>query len=860
MTLLERETQLGSLLQYADEARGGTGRVVLISGEAGVGKSVLVEELRRSLLDGAWSWGACDSMFTPRPLGPVHDIARELGGDLLDVVRAASSRDEIFDALLRDVEALDGLVVLVVEDIQWADEATLDLLRFLTRRITRLPVLLLVTFRDDALAPGDRLRVVLGELAGRRTTRRIDLPPLTPAGVRELAEGSSYRPDDLYDLTGGNPFFVTEILRESGSHVPPSVRDVVLARAARLSEAARRAVDLASLDSWQVDPELVARAGSVPLATFDELLSAGLMRVEGATLRFRHELARRAIESEVPPHRRATGHRALLDGLLDVACDDDARLAYHAEGCGDSALVAELAPRAAARASVLGAHREAAAQYERALRFPPDDSRTLAELYDAVAAQAEFLDDWPAAAQAREHATELWHELGDVRREGLDHGRLRAVYWNQARGQESVASLEQALTLLEPLGPDPDLARLLATRALQVWADDPVEARAMVDRALAMSATFDDPAARGDVLNTAAAAACLGGEDWRPHLHEAVRLAVAAGAHAEAGRAYYNQLAYCVTEFAHAESERYWLDGIAYCEENELATWARCLSGLRAILLLDQGMWDEVISVTGRVFAAQPGPVALLVSQVTSGLVLVRRGQPGASELLSAAAGTADGVGEAGWIAITRRACAEGRWLAGDDEGARQEIDRVRAVLTLGDPDEDAPTAVWERRLFGTSRAEFPSAEPWATWLSGHVEDTVSRWDALGCPYYAALALYDGGGEEHLRKAITRFEALGADAAARRTRQRMKELGHAGVPLGVRQSTREHPFGLTRREHEVLLLLCEGLTNDEIATKLVVSRRTVDHHVSAVLGKLGVTNRGAAAARAHQSHLVPATT
>jgi DNA-binding CsgD family transcriptional regulator/tetratricopeptide (TPR) repeat protein len=860
VTLIERESQVGSLLQYAEEARVSTGRLVLVSGEAGVGKSSLVEELQRRLIHATWAWGLCDGLFTPRPLGPVHDMARELGGPLLDAVRASASRDEIFDAVLQTASAVADLGVLVVEDVQWADEATLDLLRFLGRRIAKLPVLLLVTFRDDALAPDDRLRLALGELAGQRCTRRIDLPPLTAAGVGRLTEGTSHSASEVYALTGGNPFFVTELVASEGSGVPVSARDAVLARAARLSEDARAALDLASLDSWRVDPGLLTRAGDVPPSCFEELVVAGLLRSDGLTLRFRHELSRRAIESEVRPHRRSAGHRALLTVLTADGCDDEARLAYHAEGAGDAELVGTFAPRAARRAADLGAHRESAAQYERALRFPPQDPRALAELYDAVAEQAGLLDDWPRAAQAHERAIELWHELGDVRREGLDHGRLRTVYWNQARGQESVASLERALTLLQPLGPDPALARLLATRGTQVWSDDPVEGRAMVDRALAMVATFDDPAARGDVLNTAAFAARLGGEDWRPHMQESVRLLVASGAHDEAGRAYYNLLAYCVTEFAHAESEQYWLEGIAYCEENELATWARCLCGLRAMDLLDRGQWDEVISVTDRVFATQPGPVALLVSQLTSGLVLARRGQRGASELLNAAAETADGVGEAGWIALTRRACAEDRWLVGDDEGARQEIDRVRAVLTLSDADEDAPTAVWERRLFGTSRAEFPAVEPWATWLTASPEVAAARWDDLGCPYYAALALSDSELEPDLREAIVRFDTLGADGAARRTRQKMKDLGYRAVPTGARPATREHPLGLTRREDEVLKLLCEGLTNDEIATKLVLSTRTVGHHVSAVLTKLAVSSRGAAVAEARRRGLVPAGT
>jgi DNA-binding CsgD family transcriptional regulator/tetratricopeptide (TPR) repeat protein len=856
VTLIERESQVASLLQYAEEARVSTGRLVLVSGEAGVGKSSLVEELQRRLIHATWAWGLCDGLFTPRPLGPVHDMARELGGPLLDAVRASATRDEIFDAVLQAAAEVDDLAVLVVEDVHWADEATLDLLRFLGRRVARLPVLLLVTFRNDALAPDDPLRLTLGELAGQRFTRRIDLPPLTAAGVGRLIEGTSYVAEEVYAITGGNPFFVNELVSDGGSGVPLSARDAVLSRAARLSEDARAALDLASLDSWRVEPTLLAKAGGVSPSCFEELVAAGLLRTDGLTLRFRHELSRRAIESEVPPYRRAAGHRALLTALTASGCDDEARLAYHAEGAGDAELVATFAPRAARRAADLGAHRESAAQYERALRFPPAEPRALAELYDAVAEQAGLLDDWGRAATAYERAIELWHELGDVRREGLDHGRLRTVYWNQARGEESVASLQRALTLLEPLGPDPALARLLATRGLQIWGDDPREGRAMVDRALAMVADFDDPAAVGDVHNTAAIAAGLCGEDWRPHLQQALRVAVESGAYDEAGRTYYNLLAFCANEFAYAESEQYWLEGIAYCEENELATWARCMRGLRAIDLLNQGQWDEVISVTDRVFATEPGPVALLVSQLTTGLVLARRGQPGASELLDAAAGTADGIGEAGWIALTRRACAEERWLAGDDAGARRQIDRVRAVLTPNHADEDAPTAVWERRLIGTSRAEFPAAEPWATWLTASPEVAATRWDDLGCPYYAALALYDSEREPDLREAIARFTALGADAAARRTRQRMKDLGHRAVPTGARPATREHPLGLTRREDEVLRLLSEGLTNDEIATKLVLSPRTVDHHVSAVLAKLGVSSRGAAAAEARRRELV----
>jgi DNA-binding CsgD family transcriptional regulator/tetratricopeptide (TPR) repeat protein len=860
VTLLERDSQLGSLHQYAQEARGRAGRLVLISGEAGVGKSSLVEALQEQVPDATWVWGACDGLFTPRPLAPLHDIARELGGRLLELVRSSASRDEIFDEVLRAAASVETLAVLVVEDVQWADDATLDLLRFLGRRIRDLPVLLLVTFRDDALAPADPLRVAVGELAGQRYTRRIDLPPLTSSAVRRLAEGSSYSPDELFLLTGGNPFFVVEVLSADGTEVPTSARDAVLARAARLSAPARAALDLASLDSWHVDPDLLSRAGGVAIETLDELLSAGLFKAEGATLRFRHELARRAIESAVPPHRCRVGHQALLEALVEGECDDEARLAYHAEEMGDAARVASYAPRAARRAAELGAYRESAAQYERALRFPPDDQHALAELYDEYADQLALVDSWPRAAEARERAIELWHQLGDARREGCAYRRLGSVYWRLCQGDKSTRAIQRSLELLEPLGPDPELARTLSTEAFGVWSRGDEEAgRAMLARAVTMAEEVGDAAVRSDVLNNAAFAAFLLRLDWVPQMKEALRIALAAGAEAQAGRAYANAYTFFIGQYRFAEGERYWRDGVAYCDDRDIPTYGTCLRGHRAVALLDLGRWDEAAALARRVLANEASPVNLLTSQVTLSLILARRGEPGALEVIDPGVAEADNLAEADWIAVTRLARAEIRWLAGDDDGAVADLRVARSVLTPMDYLLDARLAVWEQRLLGTASPTSPPPGPWATSLVGEHAAAATHWDRLGCPYDAAMALYDTDCDDGLREAITRFESLGADASVRRTRQRMKDLGLRGVPSGARATTREHPVGLTRREAEVLALLCEGLTNEDIAGRLVVSTRTVDHHVSAVLSKLGVGSRGAAAARARKLGLVPAT-
>jgi len=434
------------------------------------------------------------------------------------------------------------------------------------------------------------------------------------------------------------------------------------------------------------------------------------------------------------------------------------------------------------------------------------------------------------------------------------------VMWRLCRGPESVAAEERALELLEPLGDDPELGRALSSHAFVHWGDDPEAAEAMVLRAEQMAVALDDLALRSDVVNNHAFWLFTRRQEWSGRMREALRLALESGGEAQVGRAYANAYTYFAAQYRFAEGERFWRDGIAYCDEREIATFATCLRGHRAVALLDLGRWDEAAVIAERVLATEASPVNLLTSQVTLGLIRARRGLPGALEVLDPGVAAADRLGEAEWVAVTRLARAEVHWLAGSDDDAVADLRAVRRVLTPMEYILDAQLSVWEQRLLGTATPVSPAPGPWATSLVGEHAAAAVHWERLCCPFNAALSLYDTGEEVQLREAIARFDALGADAAARRTRQRMKDLGHRAVPTGARSSTRQHPLGLTRREDQVLLLLCEGLTNDEIAARLVVSTRTVDHHVSAVLTKLGVGSRGAAAARARTLGLAPATT
>src|SRR5437762_9327854 len=280
--LLERVPSLALLSEYAAQAAKGEGRLVLLSGEAGVGKSALVERLCRDLPDARWSWSMCDGLFTPRPLGPLFDLADQFGGALLERCRAGSDREELFRTLLGILSAPGVLDVVVVEDIQWADEATLDLLRYLSRRLRGVAVLLIATYRDDGLAAADPLRVTLGDLGSQRCTRRVGLVPLSPEAVRKLAGGSGLSAPELYRLTGGNPFYVTEALRAGMDEVPPSARDAVLARAARLGAGARGVLDGAALTGARVQARLLESVSGWPPSGLDELLESGLLVADAA--------------------------------------------------------------------------------------------------------------------------------------------------------------------------------------------------------------------------------------------------------------------------------------------------------------------------------------------------------------------------------------------------------------------------------------------------------------------------------------------------------------------------------------------------------------------------------------------------
>ena len=853
MELLERTSFLDTLAEYAAEARRGDGRLVLVSGESGMGKTVLLEAFQQRLPGARWLWGGCDGLLTPRPLGPLFDISAQLGGGFAGLCHDGAPRDRLFTGFLAELGPAAAFTVAVIEDLHWADEATIDLLSFLGRRLGRVPALLLATYRDDEVASDHPLRIVLGDLATQRATRRMRLPPLTVEAVRELVGERDVDAAELHRITGGNPFYVTEMLDAGWPSVPPTVQDAVGVRLVRASSGARQAVETAALNGARVDRPLLAWILEDSQASADECLATGIVVPDGTGLRFRHELSRMAVEAGVPPHRQTEIHARLL-AQLEAAGADPVLLAHHAEGAGDAQAVLRHAPEAARRSAALGAHREAAAQYERSLRSAQNiDKSMLAPLYEGVATEYSLQDRWEEAEEARCTALALRRELGDQEQVGANLRLLATTLWRLCRGDEASQAARDAVAVLETLQPSKELAWAYGGLAVDDIARGHVNENTMayVGKARDLGEKFGCPDVVAYVLNAVGLHLVETGQDGTHEIEESLRIALAANLPESAGRAYSSLVEAATKQHRFRDADRYYAEGLAYCEGGELGVFSMCINGWRSRELLFLGRWDEAAEVATQKLSS-PGisPVNQLNHLCTLGTIRGRRGEDGAWELLDRALGYADGVGEAPFVASARAARAELRWLEGKpDFAAAEALSGYDQTDGQVEPWASGSLAIWLVRL--GVRSGLPGLmEPYALEAAGDHRGAALAWERIGRPYDAALARAWSPDEAGLRDALAGFEELGATATAAAARRRMRELGVKAIPRGPRAATRAAPAGLTPREQEVLALLADGLADREISERLVISERTVHHHVSAVLSKIGVSSRTAAAREA----------
>jgi DNA-binding CsgD family transcriptional regulator/tetratricopeptide (TPR) repeat protein len=860
--LLERDRELETLADSLAAVRDSSrGRLTLVGGEAGVGKTALVRKLcdeRRGTA--RMLWGACDALFTPRPLGPLIDLARMTGGDLEELVKSDVRPHEVAAALMDDLRA-HAVTIVVIEDVHWADEATLDVLRILGRRVDTVPALVVATYRDDQLDHASRLRIVLGELTGE-PVGRLSLAPLSPSAVARLAEPHGVDADELYRATAGNPFFVTEALAAGEEEIPQTIRDAVLARAARLSDAARGLVEAVAVVPPQAELWLLNILVGDAVERLEECLASGMLSPEPQGVAFRHELARLAIEESIAPNRRVELNKQVLSALPEApsGASDPARLAHHAEAAGDTEAVLRYAPAAAERAASLGAHRESAAQYARALRFAEGvPLARLAELLERRSFECYLTDQSDEAVEALERALECWRELGDVHKEGAALSRLSRRVWCAGENTRGERLACDAVVLLEGLPPSPELGRAYSmVSSYRMNLEDAEGALPWGARALELAERFDDRETSIDVLNTIGTMEALRGvpQGWEK-LERSLGLALEAGLEESVGRAFIH-MAWVFMRTRQYELEHRIEVGMEHCKERGLDLWWLYLLAYRARADIDRGRWDAAADAARFVLRYPRSAILLrILALAVLGLVRARRGDPDHRSPLDESLALAELAPDLQHLAPVAVARAEVAWLEGDLESVARETDAVLELAVRREASWVIGEVVYWRWQAGI-REEIPpgAAEPYALQIRGDWERAAEAWARIGCPYEAALALADADDDDTLRRALDDLQGLGAQPAATIVARRLRERGARGIPRGPRPATRANPANLTSREVEVLELVAEGLRNGEIANRLFLAEKTVDHHVSAILRKLDVRTRAQASADAVRLGLV----
>ncbi len=862
--LIEREKPLSKLVSLANQATTGRGAIALVGGEAGIGKTALLEQMRLSVGSGCKVlWGGCDALFTPRALGPIHDMAFSLGEEVNQLLADGAPSAQLFAAVLRQIEASNNVNVLVFEDAHWADNATLDFLKFIGRRVSMLHVLLVMSYRSDEISADHPLTQVLGDLPPA-CTARIDVQPLTAAGVNALSAQSGYADDEIYAITDGNPFFVTELLAgrdDFHDSIPASIKDAVASRLSRLGQHEREFLETISVIPGSVPAHVIkplfGESGeTLAMACVGRNL---LMQDVNRTLRFRHELARLATLSRVSITQRKKLHARVFDALQRGEQESTFdQLVHHAAGAMDGKSVLRFAPQAAEISASVGAHREAAAHLATALRFIDEaEPETAAQLYEGWAYEAGLalrIND--EVLEARRHAITLWRALGRMDKVGDNLRWLSRLHWYRGESVEATHFADEAVRVLENTPPSPERAMAYSLRSqLHMLNDRMDEAIEWGERALRLADEFDVSEVRIHALNNIGTALIFRDKpEGIDLLAQSLSMALACGHHAHAARVYTNLAEYGV-DFRNFElAERIIGDGIAFDTLHDLDAWTHYLVGRLAQLRMEQGRLRDAETIAGGVLALDRLTLLMRLPALTVlAKVKTRLGEADALDLATQALHDAIATDEVQHIIPARFCLIELAWLNNSLDVA---LDHLRSLACIDFSELHSwnigDLAVWAYRLgFELPKAvpdELPM--PHQLEIQGQATEAADAWQALGLPYAAAVTLLaskEALSADTITRAIKLLDPIEARAASSKARELARSLGMSSkmprARRGPYQSARNHPLGLTKREQDILKLLTNGSTNREISEILKRSPRTIEHHVSSILGKLNVANR-----------------
>ena len=845
--LLEREPELAVLEGALARASTGQGSGIAVAGEPGAGKSALFDAGVAAAAGFRVLRGGCDPLSTPRPLGPFRDIATAAGfpDHSGDDARLSQWCESVFAALTSEP------TLLIIEDLHWVDTASVEVLRFLARRLDGSPLVLWVSYRAEEIGPRHSARSLLGDFARLDGVSTLVLSPLSIRAVAELVDPVGLDAERVHAATAGNPFFVTEVAKEPGRPVPTSVRDAVLARVAAVTPDDFEVLQLVAAAPDRLD-DVALGCLSVDLPTLRRLDLTGLLVRGRGGLRFHHELARQAIESTIPPGGAQQIHARLLTALETIASVDPARLTHHAVAAGNRAKAARHAREAADEATFAASHTEAASFFAVALENA--EGASPAERADLLQRRSLALYLTSRLAEAIETIREsfpLWEAAADGAGLATAHETCAVYEYYNARRSEAESQAELASEVGLAARADGAVGQARATSAFLAFMRTDLAA---ASSALAESARIAD---RADLEALATRSRLIqnltdlaGGDE---HDRAAVLVEIDTArtrAWDELASSGYSQLSYLDVEFRRYRAAEHVLEeSLPFAVDRDIAICQHWQRSVRSRLRFGQGRWSAAQEDAVHVLTEDGMPVARVWPLVISGLIALRQGRPSeSSDPLEAAWEMASELREPWRYLPTLSALAERMWVTGVSD------DRVttEAVAAVAEQDGRPGTewvvgdlALWLQRLGLLEAVPSTTAEPFQLTLDGRHDEAARWWRHAGDPYAEALALSDSSDPDNQVRAVELLDRLEASGTADRLRADLRRRGVANIPAKPRTSTRSNPAGLTNRQLDVAKLVARGFTNAEIAARLFISPKTTDHHVSAVLAKLGAPTRRA---------------
>lgn len=864
MELIERDNFLALLQAQLKNIEAGEGHSIFITGEAGLGKTALVKTFcKKQKGDCTIYQGACDALFTPRPLAPLYDIMWQVKSGLWPSSNTIEERSALFAGFFSELNNQNKKTLIVFEDIHWADEATMDFIKFFARRISLLPCLFILTYRDDEIHSRHPLRNVLGQLPPDCFTT-LHLTALSKGAVEKLAVEKGYSGEDVYSISGGNPFYVNEILASYSPGIPDNIKDSILAVHNRQDEKTKYIWDILSVLPTGLETRYLEKIDPQYEDVIENSLDARILIINNGLLLFKHELYRRTIEESLSPLKRIAFNKKILELFRKEFEENNQteRIIHHAKNANEYELVVQYAPVAAKQASSVGAHIEASKLYFSAIEYyHGKDENLLVELYELYAYECYLTNQHKEAIIYIGKALTIWKKKNHVEKIGYCMRLLSRLWWYEGNQQLSENFGRQAMETLENQPSSNAKAMAYSNMAqLSMLSNDTKECITWGKKAIAIAKEVNDEETLAHALNS------VGTVYMKDYcsikkgigmLQDSLEIALKNGYHEHVARAYSNLVSGGVSMKEYALAEKSLKEGMQYCNEMDLHSSKLFMECFYARLKLETGYFNEAYTIADNLLKNENlFPVIKIGALLVVATIKIRRGDRDVLSLLLEAKNLAFETTELQGIIPALFALLEYEWITGkiyiETEVLDQTISRFREATKDSKKSRFYYWLKKARKQHPVLKEIYEAVE--VNSISKVLEE-AAVWEKLGCPYEYAVTLFEGN-EGDKRKAIGIVHELGADAVYEKMKFEMRTSGIKNIPRGIRKTTQSNTALLTCRELDVLQLLQGGLHNKEIGAQLFISAKTVDHHISSILFKLDVNSRFKAVTEAVRQEII----